>query len=209
MTNKQIKIDKNILIHNRIANKYEKMHGEIYNEIEQFRLFDNLKLAKSFIESDKYSNVALDIGCGAGNLSKHLLELGMSVIASDVSDGFLDLVKYKFSGRSIHVVRINGRDLSNIESNSCDFVAVYSVLHHIPDYLHMIEEMARVCAPGGIVYIDHEPTENFWKEDRVYEDFVKKASKIEWKKYIVFSNYVNRVKRMFNPKYANEGVLIP
>ena len=36
------------------------------------------------------------------------------------------------------------------------FAATYSVLHHIPDYLEAVRELARVVDVGGVLYIDHE-----------------------------------------------------
>ena len=82
---------------------------------------------------------------------------------------------------------------------------MYSVLHHIPDYLAAIEEMARVCAPGGVIFLDHEPTEKFWAGDPVYDQFKAEALRFDWRKYLIWSNYVGKIRRIRNPRYANEG----
>ena len=83
-------IEKNIKLHDKIAKKYESTHGEIYNEVEQSRLVEDLNTSHAFIKKDKI--LALDLGCGAGNLTNHLLNMGCSVIAADVSTGFLNLI---------------------------------------------------------------------------------------------------------------------
>ena len=195
----------NIKIHNKIAKKYEKVHVEIYNDIEQSRLASSLKDAKSCIDFDGTIK-ALDLGCGAGNLTKHLLDLKCEVLAADTSQGFLDLVKNTFAGKTIDTFLLNGEDLNGIKSNSINFVTTYSVLHHIPDYLRAVEEMVRVCAPGGIIYIDHEHSPDYWESDENYSIFLSKATKINIRKYFSLTNYTSKLIRLFiNPKYANEG----
>ena len=181
----------NIKIHNKIAQKYEKVHVEIYNDIEQSRLASSLKEAKSYIDYDGAIK-ALDLGCGAGNLTKHLIDLQCEVIAADTSQGFLDLVEDKFKGNTIDTFLLNGEDLHEIKSDSINFVTTYSVLHHIPDYLHAVEEMVRVCAPGGIIYIDHEHSPNYWESDENYRIFLSKASKINLRKYFSLINYTSK-----------------
>ena len=60
---------------------------------------------------------------------------------------------------------------------SYDMVATYSVLHHVPDYLRIVEEMARVLKPGGILYLDHEASDSYWEGDKVYDEFLMLAPK--------------------------------
>jgi ubiquinone/menaquinone biosynthesis C-methylase UbiE len=205
ITRSQLEIQRNIVIHDRIAQLYEARHGEIFNDIEQARVLDALTFTLSLIEADSTTFTALDVGAGSGNLSRHLLDLGLNVIAADVSQGFLDLIAHRFSGKPITTIKLNGRDLSNIQSYSCDVVAAYSVLHHIPDYISAIKEMARVCTFGGVIYLDHEHTDEYWAGDPVYYQFKAKALRFDWRKYLDWSNYVNKVKRIFDPRYTNEG----
>jgi ubiquinone/menaquinone biosynthesis C-methylase UbiE len=201
----QLKIQQNIEVHDRISMLYDARHGEIFNNIEQERLRSALTVALSMCQTNSMTATALDMGSGSGNLSRHLLELGLNVIAADVSQGFLDLIGRRFSGKSITTIKLNGRDLSNIPTASCDVVATYSVLHHIPDYIEAVKEMARVCSIGGIIYIDHEHTDEYWGGDFIYEQFKSKALRFDWRKYLVWSNYIDKVHRIFDPKYANEG----
>lgn len=196
-------IEKNIKLHNKIAKKYEATHTEIYNDIEQSRLVSDLKKSLSFLQ--KKEIIALDLGCGAGNLTNHLLNIGCNVTAADVSTGFLDLIKDKFSGRSVKTFELNGDNLDGIESNSIDFIATYSVLHHIPNYLKTINEMIRVCSLGGIIYIDHEQNNEYWENNNEYQKFQAEVNNVNYKKFFVLSNYIGKIKRIFNPRYANEG----
>jgi hypothetical protein len=65
--------------------------------------------------------------------------------------------------------------------------------------------MIRVLRPGGVLYLDHEPPEAFWQPNPSYDEYVKKARRVDMRKLLVLDNYVGKVKRLFNPRYANEG----
>ncbi|MGQ0559108.1 MAG: class I SAM-dependent methyltransferase [Sphingosinicella sp.] len=198
-------IARNIAIHDRIARKYEKVHGEIFNEIEQTRLRALLERARDAITSNSQPLRALDFGCGSGNLTRHLLALGFEVTAADISPACLDLVSHRHGSGKLDTLLMNGRDLAGLEDASFDLVATYSVLHHIPDYLGAVAELARVCKPGGAVVIDHEATEESWRPDAIYAEFRKAALKFDWRKYLSAGNYVHRLRRLFDPRHSNEG----
>lgn len=199
----------NISTHNRVAKRYEQIHGEIYNGVEQLRLREDIQIAISKITTDNPVKRVLDFGCGAGNLTWHLVSLGCEVIAGDVSSGFLDLVSSRSYGTRVETVRLNGNDLSNIKDKSVDMVATYSVLHHVPDYLGILAEFIRILKPGGVVYIDHEPSSEYWGENPIYRNFkmeMKKNSKPNISQHFDITNYIDRVIRRFiNPRFQREG----
>ncbi len=192
--------------HDKIAQRYEKLHTEIFNDTEQRRLIDALTEAQGSIRSNPPHKV-LDIGCGSGNLTKYLLSLGFEVTAADVSTVFLGQINEKFP--DVHTYELNGADLKELLDNSFDMVATYSVLHHIPDYLSMVTEMCRVLKSGGILYIDHEKNESFWNEDEQLFAFYKVQAPHLLKRKILRllspAFYINRLRRIRNPRYQAEG----
>jgi ubiquinone/menaquinone biosynthesis C-methylase UbiE len=199
----------NVKTHNEMAKKYERIHGEIYNDHEQSRLENELSEAISAIKTVSQTKVALDFGCGAGNLTRHLSNLGCEVIASDISQGFLDLVASRTYQKAVKTIQLNGVDLANIPDENVDMVATYSVLHHVPDYLSILEEFMRVLKPGGVLYIDHEPSEEFWTNNLVRRNFeleMKKRIPVNYAKYFVLANYFDwLIRRFINPRYHREG----
>jgi len=196
----------NIDIHDRISRKYDERHGEIFNDIEQGRLRSALERSVAMVRSSSAPPLqALDFGCGSGNLTRHLLDLDADVRACDVSEQFLALVRERFKTPRLSTHRLNGTDLSEIAGESVDFIAAYSVLHHVPDYLAAVAELARVCRRGGVIYLDHEPTEGYWSLDADYARFKAEVTSFDWGKFLVWRNYVGKIRRIFNPKFANEG----
>ena len=65
-------------------------------------------------------------------------------------------------------------------------------------------ELARITAPGGVVVIDHEASPASWT-DPILAEFRSNGMRTDWRKFLTPMNYVHRLKRVFNPKYSNEG----
>jgi len=198
-------------VNDRVSRKYERLHGEIFNPVEQQRLRDALNMAISAIRTGSKPFKALDYGCGSGNLTKHLIERGIHTISADISEGFLALIERNFSQTGLsEVLTVNGRDLSNVPSDRFDLVATYSVLHHVPDYLRIVKEMCRLLKPGGVLYIDHEANESYFNRPKEYVEFLRKARPlIDVKRYLRLlldvKGYVHIVRRIVNPRYKREG----
>lgn len=200
----------NIVAHNRIAEMYESHHTQIFNEIEQRRVKDHIALALSLIQPPAGPEKALDFGCGSGNISGHLLELGLSVTAVDVAQAFLRLVERKFQGKNaLTTLLINGENLANIKSDTFDLSVSYSVLHHIPNYLRIVEELVRVTKPGGIIMIDREAAPCYWKKSPTLLEFMnsvtKPLPKLSWSRFFKIETYLNRWRVMRNPRFQPEG----
>jgi len=199
-------VDRNIRIHDRIAGTYEATHDEIFNPVEQSRLRAALERAKAAIRTGSDRPRALDFGCGSGNLTRHLVELGFETVAADVSTGFLRLIEDRFASQGVTTWQMDGRSLAGLDDGSFDLVASYSVLHHVPDYLGAVREMARVTRPGGIVYVDHEHSPAYWRPDPAYREFVRRARRTDWRKFLEPRNYYGKLRRLlFDPRYSNEG----
>lgn len=202
-------IQQNIHAHDIVSDVYDDVHGEIFNPIEQARLHGQLAQAVGWITTDREPRRALDYGCGSGNLTRHMLTLGLHVVAADVSRQFLGIVTSRFGASdAVETLVLNGRDLSAVPNDSYDLTATYSVLHHVPDYLSIVRELARVTRPGGVIYLDHEFSDGYWRTDPDYKSFlaaVQPPVKRSWKRFFIASNYLTLIRRKFNPRYQPEG----
>jgi len=201
----------NVKVHNEISKKYERLHRAMFNPIEQERLHNALSLAVKAVKTNSKPLVALDFGCGSGNLTKHLIDLGIKTISADVSQAFLNQIEQRFSNTSLcEILKLNGKDLSNIQNEQLDTVSMYSVLHHVPDYLHIIKEICRVLKPGGVIYIDHEAIEPYYDRPKEYVEFLRKAKpKLDIRRYLRLlldvRGYHHIIRRILNPRYKREG----
>ena len=199
----------NIQRHERIASAYDRRHDEIYNEVEQQRLRDAIQLALSSVRTDSHRKRAFDLGCGAGNLTRHFLAEQCLVTAADVTPSFVSMVT-ALDAEHVDGLILNGLDLSNVPDESYDIAATYSVLHHIPDYLGIVREMARIVKPGGIVLIDHEWSADNWRPSPTlleYRSRTERPRTLQWYSSRLFRLgwWLTRWKQLFNPRYQEEG----
>jgi SAM-dependent methyltransferase len=214
-------VQRSITKYRRSSRRYDRRHPEIFNPIEQARLHSELERALTEIRSGDRPPRALDLGCGTGNITRHLLDLGARVLAADVSPEFLDIIgrRYAQTGR-VETFRLNGQDLAGIADASVDLVCAYSVLHHIPDYLGALDEISRVLAPGGIVYLDHEANHNLWDKQSCFWEMLRAADDARvarqnwwngrgwwnpqarrWQRFLMPSRYALKIRQRINPAY--------
>lgn len=188
---------------------YERRHGEIFNPVEQRRLRAALHRAVTGVQTGRGQPVALDLGCGTGNLTAHLLEMGLRVVAGDVSGRALAAIRGRFGGTDrCTPMRLDAAEMSDLPNGCFDLVAAYSLLHHVPDYLAAVREMARVVRPGGVVLIDHETDESVWQPTEAYLRYVRAAAPP--KSLLRLLNprtYAHRLRRVLDPHCEPEGDL--
>lgn len=170
-------IKHNEKVHDTRFDQYDEFHSDnIFSTIEQERLKKEIIRAKGFLEGIETIK-AIDIGCGTGNLTNHFLNLGFQTTAADVSQRFLDFILNKFKDNPLlSTFKLNGKDFSGLPNNAFDLAAVYSVLHHIPDYIGALKNMTHLCKPNGLIFIDHEVSEEFWNQPPVYKAFLKEVN---------------------------------
>jgi ubiquinone/menaquinone biosynthesis C-methylase UbiE len=95
----------------------------------------------------------LEIGCGNGYGGYLLNQLGpKSYIGLDVMEEQIEIAKknqpqYKF------IVQ-DATDLSQFADASKDVVIIFGVLHHIPEWRKVIDEIRRVLKPNGDLFLE-------------------------------------------------------
>jgi ubiquinone/menaquinone biosynthesis C-methylase UbiE len=209
-------VERNRAAHDRLGAAYEARHPEIFNEIEQARLREAVARALGEVRTGSRPLRALDVGAGTGNLTAHLLALGAHVTAADVSAGLLAELRrrYGHTGR-VEPAVLNGLDLRPLPDEAFDFVGAYSVLHHVPDYASLVAEMARVTRRGGVVYLDHERTDESWSSEtwRAFRRSAITWPRRRWWYFLQPSRYWKRVapyldwRRWRDPRWLPEGDL--
>ncbi|HVE93953.1 MAG TPA: methyltransferase domain-containing protein [Acidimicrobiales bacterium] len=101
--------------------------------------------------------VLLDAGCGNGSQSVAYSELGLEVVAVDVSSGVergRALLEARPPSRPdrVHFVQA---DLQHppLPPSSVDLIHSFGVLHHTPNTEHTFRTLSRVLRPGGTFYL--------------------------------------------------------
>jgi len=124
---------------------------------------DAVQLITAVLPNDIRATAAncdvLDAGCGAGDHSAALAQVGMRRVTSfDVSVGRMQLAISKNP-----VSHFSQASMSELpyRAESFDLIWVWGLLHYVPDPTAALHEVARTLRPGGSVLI-HTLRRGFW-----------------------------------------------
>ncbi len=107
-------------------------------------------------------SVAVDLGCGTGQVVERMLASAKEVIGVDGSARMLELARRRFSSDAERVsLRIGDLEHLPLRDAEADFIAINMVLHHLSSPLAALEEAKRVLRPGGrLVVADFDRHDN-------------------------------------------------
>ena len=195
------------MLHNRIADRYQHIHGDIFNAHEQRRIQCVLSSVRHALTPPV--PLALDFGCGSGNMTRHLRDLGCRVVSADISDRFVALLRERYAQDSMVTPYLLSGTPQDLGEYKFDLICVYSVLHHLPDYLQVLRHLAGLIAPGGALYIDHEASDAFWLDDPMYLDLQRQTRmnklRVNWRKLFSWRWYEAKLRMRKDPRYQSEG----
>lgn len=137
---------------------------------------DPRKILKPYIHEGM---TVLDLGCGPGVFSTEIAKMvkdSGKVIAADLQDGMLEIVKNKIKGTELEqriVLHKCQEDTIGLTAN-VDFVLVFYVIHEVPDHDKLLRELKSILKLGGKIYIV-EP--NFHVSKKSFEEMIDRIKK--------------------------------
>ena len=150
--------------------------GGLDNSLRRF--FQNpRKILEPFISTEM---TVLDLGCGPGFFSVEIAKMlsGQGkVIAADLQDGMLEIIKNKIKGSGLEQKIITHRCGSNTigEIENVDFVLAFYMIHEVPDQDRLFNELKSILKPNGKIYII-EP--RFHVTKKAFEEMMNKVRSI-------------------------------
>lgn len=129
----------------------------------EFRAMQSLwrKWGQTYFELPLFKRMGLDIkdkdvleiGCGNGYGGYLLNQLGpKSYIGLDLMEEQVEIARRKYS-QYTYIVQ-DATDLSQFADASKDVVIIFGVLHHIPEWRKVLDEIARVLKPNGQLFLE-------------------------------------------------------
>lgn len=105
----------------------------------------------------KNCKVAVDLGCGTGEVLKSLLGQARTIIGVDGSARMLDLCRSRIGPAELASGDVSLRigELSHLPlaDGEADFACINLVLHHLARPLDIFSEILRIMAPGGTLFV--------------------------------------------------------
>lgn len=162
--NKQ-KEDKNALIANLLEyNSYKTEHYiEGAPHLMHKQIYDIYQNLIKLLITDLFKHIKkpdlLDLGAGEGTVTLQFLEYGFYVSAVDSSHTQLKVLQEKCKKYNSNL-RLYNDDVFNLLKNhkkKYDVIAINSFLHHIPNYILLINLASQLVKDGGFIFTFQDP----------------------------------------------------
>jgi len=133
----------------------------------------------------------LDAGCGTGLDASYLAELGLKVVAIDVSHEMYQLARDRLSKmENVEVIQADTEHLNEPDGSFAAVLSALEIFHHT-NLNETVSQYARLLAPGGrLVVVTNHPVRNmlirnppdYLVEDFFWEDWGEhgKVLKFHW-----------------------------
>jgi len=142
---------------------------DLYNRKYATEEWRTVELRPNALSTTRYDDVArllvdergdaLELGCGSGGLSVALADHFARVVGLDLSDVRIELARRAvaehrpdLAGR-IEFTRGDAGGRLEFADGSFDVVVACAVLEHVLDPFLLLDEIARVCRPGGCTVV--------------------------------------------------------
>lgn len=133
-----------VTAYRRLSRQYDRFFGPVF---EQGREISVRKM------DCKSGDRVLEVGVGTGLSIDHYPD-GVEVVGIDVSPEMLEHAKARVNGNADRVtLQVMDAQAIDYPDNSFDKVVAMYVVSVAPDPKKVIEEMKRVCKPGGDLFI--------------------------------------------------------
>jgi phosphatidylethanolamine/phosphatidyl-N-methylethanolamine N-methyltransferase len=135
-------------VYTSYAGIYDKIFGKVFHE--------GRESAVRNLNAQPDERI-LEVGVGTG-LALPMYPRHCQIVAIDFSEGMLEIARKRTTEHRMEHVRLHRMDAAemNFEDNSFDTVVAAYVVTAVPDYRKVINEMIRVCRPGGrIIMLNH------------------------------------------------------
>jgi SAM-dependent methyltransferase len=118
----------------------------------------------AFAASLSVAGGALDIGCGAGYGTAILAAGARSAAGIDIATEAIAYARRHYSQPNLWFASASALALP-FSSARFGLVVAFEVIEHLADYRRMLEEAARVLAPGGLLVVS-TPNRDYYAETR-------------------------------------------
>ena len=107
------------------------------------------------LSANKKTDVALEIGVGAGSDFIQICKQCKFAYGVDLTDAAINLTKERCELEKLNNFSLETGDASKLkfENNFFDFIYSYGVIHHAPDTMAILSEIKRVAKPGAKIKI--------------------------------------------------------
>ena len=117
---------------------------KVYEKVKSVNLKNKYGIATEGKEKGK----ALDIGCGVGDFLHTMEQHGWDCTGVEPSEDAKVIAKKRIKGQLL-----SSEEQENLPDSSFDIITMWHVLEHVDDIGWQIQQLHRLCKPGGRIII--------------------------------------------------------
>jgi 2-polyprenyl-3-methyl-5-hydroxy-6-metoxy-1,4-benzoquinol methylase len=117
---------------------------KVYEKVKSVNLKNKYGIATEGKEKGK----ALDIGCGVGDFLHTMEQHGWDCTGVEPSEDAKAIAKKRIKGQLL-----SSEEQENLLDNCFDVITMWHVLEHVDDISWQIQQLYRLCKPGGRIII--------------------------------------------------------
>jgi ArsR family transcriptional regulator len=137
--------EKAVQFFDHIASRWDLLKREILGDFD---------LNEAIIQAIPQSNVAVDLGCGTGELVERLQSIAEHVIGVDSSSKMIELARNRvYPDKEKVDLRLGELEHLPLKNEEADCAVVSMVLHHLSTPNRFVSEVSRVINKNGILVI--------------------------------------------------------
>ncbi len=126
---------------------YSQYYNTFYREIAKIdAMFNTFEKIKDILPELKGNETIIDIGCGYGTVTEHLVKRGFRVVGVEINDEAIEQLKSK----GFEVLKRDVNQPLNIDEKF-DIVLLLDILEHVFDPLNLLLEARKICKDDGYI----------------------------------------------------------
>ncbi|GEM_PF-6959143 len=161
--NKKLVCEANKKEFDQEASNYDNDENRAYSKHQHKFFSDKINDALRLVKKKEELKI-LDIGCGTGVSTIHLLKKiknsQFKLFCLDISKKMLEVLKSKLNKEQLKKTKFICDDATNYlnhQKESFDLILIFGTLHHIYDYLALFELCCKRLSNKGVILIVGEP----------------------------------------------------
>ena len=150
---------------------------------------------QEMLPKDVSGMTILDLGCGAGGLSKMLSDAGAKyVLGTDISKNMINEAN-KIAVKGKLEFKVMAMEEIDQIHKKFDMVVSSLAFHYVKDFEKLAKDISNLLMPNGLLVFSQEHP---MRVCRVYTNEQSKQVDIDGKHYFLISDYQNMGKRVYN-----------
>jgi len=138
-------------------------------------MYKEMLLSRLF-KKYRFQGRVLEVGCGTGEFTARLSEMGMTGVGIDLSEDSLRAARARLKNGTFE---LHQKDVLEFEGGPFDCVFIFEVLEHIEQDQRAMERLHGFLAPGGLLLLSVPARQKLFSPEDHFQGHVRRYERDE------------------------------